>query len=52
MDAAEGDIKQVKQGMNYLVQQLASPPPDPPKRRIGFGTNAAKTRAPTARSRK
>ena len=36
MDAAEGDIKQIKGGMNYLVQQL-SVPPDPLRRRIGFG---------------
>ena len=36
MDAAEGDIKQIKGGMNYLVQQLSAPP-DPPRRRIGFG---------------
>ena len=38
MDAAEGDIKQIKGGMNYLVQQLSAPP-DPPRRRIGFGSN-------------
>ena len=36
MDAAEGDIKQIKGGMNYLVQQLSAPP-DTPRRRIGFG---------------
>ena len=36
MDAAEGDIKQIKGGMNYLVQQLSAPL-DPPRRRIGFG---------------
>ena len=36
MDAAEGDIKQIKGGMNYLVKQLSAPP-DPPHRRIGFG---------------
>jgi hypothetical protein len=36
MDAAEGDIKQVQAGVNYLVQQLSSPPPDPPRRKIGF----------------
>ena len=36
MDAAEGDIKQVQAGVNYLVQQLAAPPPDPPRRKIGF----------------
>ena len=38
MDAAEGDIKQIKGGMNYLVQQLSAPS-DPPRRRIGFGNN-------------
>ena len=36
MDAAEGDIKQIKGGMNYLVKQLSAPS-DPPHRRIGFG---------------
>jgi len=36
MDAAKGDIKQIKGGMNYLVQQLSAPP-DPPRHRIGFG---------------
>ena len=38
MDSAEGDIKQIKGGMSYLVQQLSSPP-DPPRRRIGFGND-------------
>ena len=38
MDSAEGDIKQIKGGMSYLVQQL-SVPPDPPRRRIGFGND-------------
>jgi len=38
MDAAEGDIKQIKGGMNYLVQQLSAPS-DSPRRRIGFGSN-------------
>ena len=36
MAAAENDIKQIKGGMNYLVQQLSAPL-DPPRRRIGFG---------------
>ena len=36
MDAVEGDIKQIKGGMNYLVKQLSAPS-DPPRRRIGFG---------------
>ena len=38
MDSAEGDIKQIKGGMSYLVQQLSAPP-DPPCRRIGFGND-------------
>ena len=36
VDTMEGDIKQIKGGINYLVQQLSAPP-DPPRRRIGFG---------------
>ena len=36
MDAVENDIKQIKGGMNYLVQQLSAPL-EPPRRRIGFG---------------
>ena len=36
MDAVENDIKQIKGGMNYLVQQLSAPP-EPPRKRIGFG---------------
>ena len=36
MDAVEGDIRQIKGGMNYLVKQLSAPP-DPPRKRIGFG---------------
>lgn len=39
MDAVEGDIKQIKGGISYLVQQLSAPP-DPPRRRIGFGSDA------------
>ncbi len=35
MDRAETSIKQVKAGMNYLVQQLAPPAPKP-KPKIGF----------------
>ena len=38
MDAVEGDIKQIKGGMNYLVQQLSTPL-DPPRKRIGFGAD-------------
>lgn len=36
MDATDVDIGQLKQGMSYLVQQLSAPPPDPPRRKIGF----------------
>lgn len=36
MDATETDVGQLKRGMDYLVQQLSAPPPDPPRRRIGF----------------
>ena len=35
MDAAEGDIRQIRNGMNYLVQQLSAPS-DTPRKRIGF----------------
>ena len=41
MDAAEGDIKQIKGGMNYLVQQLSGP--DTPRRKIGFGAKPGET---------
>ena len=34
VDAVEGDIKQIKGGMGYLVKQLSAP--DTPRRRIGF----------------
>ena len=36
MDSAEGDIKQIKGGVSYLVQQLSAPP-EQPRRRIEFG---------------
>ena len=36
MDSAEGDVKQIKGGVSYLVQQLSAPP-EQPRRRIGFG---------------
>lgn len=36
MDNVESDVKQIKSGMNYLVKQLSAPPPDPPRRPIGF----------------
>ena len=40
MDAVEGDIKQIKGGMNYLVKQLSAPPA-PPRKRIGFNNGNA-----------
>ena len=45
MDAAENDIKQIKGGMNYLVQQLSTTP-DPPRKRIGFGGGSASSAKP------
>ena len=45
MDAVEGDIKQVKGGMNYLVQQLSAPP-DPPRKRIGFNNGGSSSTKP------
>lgn len=43
MDVAEGDIKQIKGGMNYLVKQLSAP--DAPRRKIGFGAKPGETSA-------
>jgi hypothetical protein len=34
----EGDIKQIKGGVSYLVKQL-SEPSEPPRRRIGFNAD-------------
>ena len=45
MDTVEGDIKKIKGGMNYLVQQLSAPP-DPPRKRIGFGGGSASSAKP------
>ena len=45
MDAVEGDIRQIKGGMNYLVKQLSAPP-DPSRKRIGFGGGDASTAKP------
>ena len=45
MDAVEGDIKQIKGGMNYLVQQLSAPPA-PPRKRIGFNNGNAPSAKP------
>ena len=41
MDVAEGDIKQIEGGMNYLVKQLSGP--DAPCRKIGFGVKPGET---------
>ena len=38
VDIVEGDIKQIKGGMNFLVKQL-SEPAEPPRRRIGFNAD-------------
>ena len=45
MDAVEGDIKQIKGGMNYLVKQLSAPS-DPPRKRIGFNNGNAPSAKP------
>ena len=45
MDAVEGDIKQIKGGMNYLVKQLSAPP-GPPRKRIGFNNGKASSAKP------
>lgn len=45
MDAVEGDIKQIKGGMNYLVKQL-SEPSEPPRRRIGFNADGEPSTKP------
>ena len=41
MDTAEGDIKRIKGGMDYLVKQLSGP--DIPRRKIGFGVKSGET---------
>ena len=49
MDSAEGDIKQIKGGVSYLVQQLSAPQ-EPPRRRIGFGSDDDKPSKPYGRA--
>ena len=49
VDAVEGDIKQIKGGMNYLVQQLSASA-DPPRRRIGFGGDGETLTKPYGRT--
>ena len=39
VDALEGDVVQIKQGMDYLVRQVTVPPADSPMRKIGFVTD-------------
>ena len=39
VDALEGDVVQIKQGMDYLVRQVTVPPADFPMRKIGFVTD-------------
>ena len=39
MDSAENSIRRIEGGVDYLVQQLSNPPPDPPRRRIGYGAD-------------
>ena len=48
MDAAEGDIAQIKDGVSYLVQQLSAPQ-DAPRRRIGFGGDSDMSSKPYGR---
>lgn len=49
MDSAEGDIKQIKGGVSYLVQQL-SVPQEAPRHRIGFGSDDDKPSKPYGRA--
>ena len=49
MDSAEGDIKQIKGGVSYLVQQL-SVSQDAPRRRIGFGSDDDRPSKPYGRT--
>ena len=49
MDSAEGDIKQIKGGVSYLVQQL-SVSQEAPRRRIGFGSDDNKPSKPYGRA--
>ena len=49
MDSAEGDIKQIKGGVSYLVQQL-SVSQEAPRRRSGFGSDDDKPSKPCGRA--
>ena len=50
VDIVEGDIKQIKGGMNFLVKQL-SEPSEPPRRRIGFNADGEPTTKPYGKLR-
>ena len=39
VDALEGDVVQIRQGMRHLVQQVSVPPAQPPRRKSGFGVD-------------
>ena len=41
MDRAETSLRQVEAGVSYLVQQISTPPPDPPRRKIGFSASGS-----------
>ena len=49
MDSAEGDIKQIKGGVSYLVQQLSATQ-EAPRRRIGFGSDDDRPSKPYGRA--
>ena len=54
MDRAETSIKQIEAGVSYLAQQISTPPPDPPRRKIGFsasGSSRPETRNPKRATR-
>lgn len=36
VDSIEHDLTQIKGGMNYLVKQISTPPPETKRRKIGF----------------
>lgn len=36
VDHAEMDIQKIQAGVKYLIEELSTPPPDPPRRKIGF----------------
>ena len=51
MDAAESDIRQIKNGVSYLVKQISSPQ-DLPRRRIGFGSDDESSDKPYGKEQK